>query len=128
MGDKSIEVYIEDKLTDSIIQAIIAVHKTLGPGFLENIYRKSLVIELQSLDLCVETEKEINIHYKGQIVGVHRLDILVEKQIVMELKTVEALSKAHYAQIRSYLQATGLKTGLLVNFATAKADFRRIDT
>jgi GxxExxY protein len=118
---------IEDPLTEAIIRCIIRVHQTLGPGFLESIYRHALMRELEKRGLRAETEKEIQVLYDGVVVGQHRLDILVEGQIVVELKTVEALSKAHYAQLRSYLKACRLRVGLLVNFATEKADYRRVE-
>ena len=114
-------------LTERIISAIIQVHQELGPGFLENVYRNALMIELKRQGLEAESEKEIVVYYTGQEVGRHRLDILIEDRIVLELKTVEKLGKAHYAQIRSYLKASGCKTGLLVNFSEEKADFRRVD-
>ncbi|HLA48672.1 MAG TPA: GxxExxY protein [Nitrospinota bacterium] len=119
--------YEKDKLTELIIQSIIRVHQILGPGFLESIYRKALMIELRKQGLNVETEKEAVVYYEAEEVGRHRLDIVVEDRVIIELKTVEELSKAHYAQVRSYLKATGLKIGLLVNFAKEKADFRRIE-
>ena len=119
--------YEKDKLTELIIQSIIRVHQILGPGFLESIYRKALMIELMKQELNVETEKEAVVYYEAEEVGRHRLDIVVEDRVIIELKTVEELSKAHYAQVRSYLKATGLKIGLLVNFAKEKADFRRIE-
>ena len=118
--------YKEDALTDLIIKCIIKVHKTLGPGFLENIYRKALFIELRNNNLEVENEKEIKIFYDNEEIGIHRLDILVGNKVIVELKTVESLHKSHYAQIRSYLKATNLAIGILVNFAGDKADFRRI--
>ncbi len=119
--------YDKDELTEDIIRCIIKVHQKLGPGFLESIYRKSLLIELQLAQLSVETEKEVTILYGDTEVGVHRLDLLVEKKIIVELKTVEYVSKAHYAQVRSYLRATQLRTAILVNFALERADFRRIE-
>ncbi|MEW6620662.1 MAG: GxxExxY protein [bacterium] len=115
--------YQENLLTEIIIQCIIKVHQTPGPGFLESIYRRAMVIELTKQGLRVETEKEILIYYEGEEVGKHRLDILVESKVIVELKTVEELSKAHYAQVRSYLKATGVKVAILVNFAKEKADF-----
>jgi len=116
-----------DTLTREIIGAIITVHSKLGPGFLENIYRNALQIELTRRHLRVEMEKTVSIRYEGEEVGVHRLDLLVEGSVIIELKTVETLGKTHYAQIRSYLKATGCQIGLLVNFADEKADFRRIE-
>jgi GxxExxY protein len=119
--------YHHDQLTRTIIQCIIKVHRTLGPGFLESIYRKSLLIELQKHELFVETEKEIVIYYDGVEVGRHRLDILIQNSVVVELKTVELLCGAHYAQLRSYMKATESPVGILVNFSKEKADFRRIE-
>ncbi|MFN3653632.1 MAG: GxxExxY protein [Armatimonadota bacterium] len=114
-------------LTRLVISAIIRVHQVLGPGFLENIYREALILELVKRGLRVEKEKSITVVYDGEEVGTHRLDILVEGRIIIELKTVEELSRAHYAQLRSYLKATGLELGILVNFAKEKADFRRVE-
>jgi GxxExxY protein len=119
--------YQEDRLTQVIIDGIIKVHQVLGPGFLESIYRRALVLEFRSRQLFVETEKDIVVCYQGEEVGRHRLDIVVENRAIVELKTVEELSKAHYAQVRSYLKATGLGVAILVNFAKEKADFRRIE-
>jgi GxxExxY protein len=119
--------YADEELTGNIIECIIAVHQTLGPGFLESIYRRALLIEMRKKGLAAETEKEVIIYYDGEEVGRHRLDILAEDRVVVELKTVESLSKAHYAQVRSYLKATDLELGLLVNFAGEKADFRRVE-
>lgn len=114
------------RLTGEIIGCVIEVHQTLGPGFLENIYRRAMVCELRGRGLDVDVEREVVIYYKGIEVGRHRLDLLVERHVIVELKTVESLGTAHYAQVRSYLKATGLQTGLLVNFAAAPADYRRI--
>ena len=119
--------YKEDKLTEAIIECIIKVHQALGPGFLESVYHRALLIELNKFSLTVETEKEVVIYYDGQEVGRHRLDIFVEQEVIIELKTVDDLSKAHYAQVRSYLKATGVRVAILVNFAKEKADFRRIE-
>ena len=116
-----------DLLTGRIIDAIITVHSKLGPGYLESIYQNSMMIELRKQGLVAEAEREFTVLYDGEEVGLHRLDILVEETIVLELKVVEQLMKKHYAQVRSYLKATGCRTGLLVNFAGEKADFRRID-
>jgi len=113
-------------LTEVILGCVIRVHQALGPGFVEKIYRRAVVIELQKHGLFVEVEKRVRICYDGQIVGMHVLDVVVEGQIILELKTVDALSKAHYAQVRSYLKATGLETGLLINFSGARADYRRV--
>lgn len=113
-------------LTHLIIESIIQVHRVLGPGFLEVIYQRALVLELRKRDIPVSTEVEVTIRYDGQSIGRHRLDIVVADEVIVELKTVEELSKAHYAQVRSYLRATGFPVALLVNFSKEKADYRRI--
>ena len=117
----------EQALTARIIEAIIRVHQALGPGFLESIYRNALCLEFAAQGLSFECEKEIVIYYEGRVVGLHRLDFVVEDEVIIELKTVENLAKCHYAQLRSYLKAANTRIGLLVNFAGEKADFRRID-
>lgn len=119
-------MYGQLELTERIVGCVIQVHRTLGPGFLEKIYRRALRIELRKQGLAIESEKDVVILYDGHIVGRHRLDLVVEGSIVVELKTVAALSRAHYAQTRSYLKATGLSLALLINFATPRADFRRV--
>lgn len=117
----------DSQLTQKIIQAVIKVHQTLGPGYLERIYQNALVIELTRQKLAVESEKEISIYYEGELVGVHRLDLVIEGHVIIELKTVENLLGIHYAQVRSYLKATRLDIGLLINFAAEKADYRRVE-
>lgn len=119
--------YREDELTEGILRCVIKVHQTLGAGFLESIYRNALLWELRKQGFAAETERELPIYYEGQEVGRHRVDILVEHKVIVELKAVEELGRPHYAQVRSYLRAADLRTGLLVNFSKDKADFRRIE-
>jgi GxxExxY protein len=106
---------------------MIEVHKQSGPGFLEKVYRRAIAIELQEQGLRFETEKEITLQYKGKRVGTHRLDLFVEDELVVELKTVDELNKKHYAQVRSYLKATDKPVGLLVNFADFQLNARRVE-
>jgi GxxExxY protein len=93
---------------------------------LESAYRNALEIELLDLGMKVAREKEIDLYYKNKLVGRHRLDLIVEESVVLELKAVETLNQKHYAQIRAYLFASGIDTGLLINFSGHKADFRRV--
>ena len=118
--------YVSDPLTDRIIYGVIRVHQRLGPGFVEVVYRRALVVELGKVGLACDTEKEILIYYDGVQVGRHVLDLLVGGKVIVETKAVDALNKLHYAQVRAYLKATGLSVALLVNFGDARADFRRI--
>jgi GxxExxY protein len=121
------QALLDDRITRRSIHCIIKVHHGLGPGFLESIYRRALLIELEQNQLSTEVEKEIPVYYCDKDVGRHRLDLLVEGRVIIELKTVETLSRAHYAQVRSYLKATNLDTALLVNFNDQRVDFRRIE-
>lgn len=84
------------------------------------------MVELRSQGLRVEAEKEVSILYRDQLVGTHKLDLLIEDCLIVELKTVEQLTKIYYSQLRSYLKATNLPVGLLVNYASSKADIRRV--
>ena len=116
-----------EALTEKIIGCVVQVHRTLGPGFLESIYRKALLLELRAASLQVETEREVIIRYRGEKIGRHRMDLVVEEAVVVELKAVPQLAAAHYDQLRSYLRASGMAVGLLVNFGRERSDFRRID-
>ena len=118
--------YQFEDLSSKIIGAAIAVHRGLGPGFLENIYEEALKIELTKQSIQFEYQKEIQITYSGETAGAHRLDLLVENSIVVELKTVKTLADIHYAQLRSYLKATGLKVGLLFNFSKPTLEVKRV--
>ena len=119
--------YHHDQVTSTIIECIIRVHKTLGPGFSESIYRKSLMIELKLHKLDVETEKEVRVYYGDSEVGCYRLDLVVNQKIIVELKTVDAINQVHYAQARSYMKALKSNVAILVNFSRERADFRRLE-
>ena len=102
------------------------MHKELGSGFLENIYEEAVKVELSRDGLDFDSQKEIRIEYSGVEVGIHRLDLLVENEIIVELKAVKELADIHFAQLRSYLKATGLKVGLLLNFSKPTLEVKRI--
>ena len=115
-----------EELSKKIIGAAIEVHRALGPGFLESIYEQALKVELVEHDIHYDSQKDIKIKYLGVEVGLHRLDLLIENQIIIELKAVKELTDIHFAQLRSYLKATGLKVGLLFNFAKPTLDIKRV--
>ncbi len=115
-----------EKVIYDTIRAMIEVHKQLGPGFLENVYHRALEIELAYRGIKFETEQEVEVTYRDSVIGIHRLHILVENQLVVELKTVESIGKKHYAQVRSYLKATHRKVALLANFSDYSLDPRRV--
>ena len=98
------------------IGCAIAVHRVLGPGFLESIYRKAMCIELEDRKLAYERERAIRVNYRGVDIPGQRVDLIIEGLIVVELKSVIRLDEVHRAQVISYLRTTGLKGGLLVNF------------
>jgi len=120
------ETHQFEELTNKIIGAAILVHRELGPGFIESIYEEALKVEFTEHNFSFESQKEITIKYLGVVVGVHRLDLVVEKQVILELKAVKELTDVHFAQLRSYLKATGLKVGLLLNFSKPTLEIRRV--
>ncbi len=116
-----------DDLIYRVIGCLIAVHKDLGPGFLESLYHRAVEIELAHQGIGFESEKEIELQYRGKPIGCHRLDLVVENELVVELKAVDELHKKHYTQVRSYLKATNKPVGLLANFADQQLDPRRVE-
>ena len=105
-----------DELTEKIIGAAIEVHRILGPGLLESIYEEALCHELGLRGLRVERQIEVAVNYKAIVIKGQRLDVLVEGQVVVELKAVTRLPEVAMAQALSYLKATGLKRALVLNF------------
>ena len=108
--------YPLQELTEKIIGAAMAVHKELGPGFLECIYENALALELESRGHNVERQVACDVLYQNRHVGQHRLDVLVDGEIIVELKSVERILKVHAAQLRSTLKAARKQVGLLINF------------
>ena len=106
----------DEALAHRVIGAAIEVHRHLGPGFLESIYKKAMEHELTTSGLLVEREKEILVPYKDIQIAGQRLDLLVGGRIIIELKAVESIAPIHEAQLISYLKATQLRLGLLINF------------
>ena len=111
--------------TERIIAAAIRVHRELGPGFLESVYEHALAVEFALSGIQFVRQKPIALFYKDHQIGEHRLDFLVEDQIVVELKAISALEDIHFAIGRSYLKATNLQDGLLLNFATIPLTIKR---
>src|SRR6266849_6418419 len=116
----------DSQITDAIIAAAIAVHRELGPGFIESVYEQALAVEFALRGIAFVRQKPIPLFYRDHQIGEHRLDFLVEDKIVVELKAVEALENVHFAIIRSYLKAAGLADGLIVNFSTMPLTVRRV--
>ena len=112
-------------ITYLINGAIFEVNRELGAGFLEKVYENALLIELIERGLKALNQVPIQVKYKERNVGEYYADIVVENQIILELKAVDKLQKVHEAQLLNYLKATGLKIGLLVNFKHPKAEIKR---
>lgn len=108
-----------------IVNAAIQVRKTLGYGFLEKVYENALLIELRKRGLTAQQQKPISVFYEGQVVGDFYADILVNDQIILELKVGEAIAKEHIAQILNYLKATGIRLGILLNFGPKGVEHKR---
>ena len=114
------------ELSGNVIAAAIEVHRALGPGFLESIYEEALCVELAARDIRFERQKSLSIVYRGHPVGEHRLDLLVEAALIVELKAVSMLDDIHFSIVRSYLKALDLEDALLLNFAASPLCIKRV--
>jgi GxxExxY protein len=108
----------EEQIVSKTIGCGIEVHRTLGPGFRERIYERAFFLELESRGLSFECEKPIDVIYKQWKIPGQRIDLIVERVVIVELKAVPKLRQLHRRQLVSYLRSTGLKVGLLMNFNT----------
>ncbi|MEZ6143426.1 MAG: GxxExxY protein [Zavarzinella sp.] len=105
-----------DKLANAVIDAAFEVHRFLGPGYLERTYEEALSIEFSLRKILFSRQHAIALSYKGRSIGEGFLDFLVGGELIVEIKTVNALAEIHKAQVISYLKATGHTLGLLLNF------------
>lgn len=115
-----------DKLTERIIAAGIAVHKALGPGFVEQFYENAMTIEMAERKISFKKQVPLKLKYSGHFIGQHRVDIIVDDVITVELKAVRAIDDIHFATVRSYLKAARLKHGLILNFAKPVLEIKRV--
>jgi len=115
----------EEEITFKVRGCVFEVFRVLGAGFLELVYQQALLHELEVQGLRAEGQRALEVTYKGKTVGVYLADILVEDRIVLELKAVQSLTKAHEAPLLNYLKASGKRVGLLVDFTHPKAEIRR---
>jgi GxxExxY protein len=105
-----------DALATELLDAAIEVHRALGPGFLETIYEHALCLELSLRGIPFARQAIVRVHYKGELVGDARIDLLIAERLIVELKAIDQIAPIHLAQAMSYLKATGLPLALLVNF------------
>jgi GxxExxY protein len=115
----------EYDLTGKVIGLAMKVHSTLGAGFLESVYHKALALELQKSGIRFESEKKLTVLYDGVLVGEFVADMLVEDELIVELKAVQALATAPEVQTVNYLVATGIDFGLLLNFGAERLEFKK---
>jgi GxxExxY protein len=108
-----------EDLTGKVIKAAYTVHYILGPGFQEMVYRNALAIELQEMGIEVLKEFPIQVYYKEHLVGAYFADLIIEDQLVIELKAIENLAASHEVQLVNYLAATRIEHGLLINFGSS---------
>ena len=114
-----------EKLIKTIIDCAYNVRLQLGPGFLESVYKNALVLELKKHDIDCELEYPVNVFYDDTVVGEFRIDLIVEKTVIVELKAVNNLVSAHEVQLVNYLTATQVDNGLLINFGAPKLEIKR---
>ncbi|MDX2082356.1 MAG: GxxExxY protein [Terrimicrobiaceae bacterium] len=115
----------EDRIREKVIGAAMAVHRTLGPVFLESVYQRALAVELRREGVAFVEQAPLAVRYRGETVGEFVADFLVEEFLILELKAVQALLPAHEVQTVNYLAATGLENALLLNFGARSLEFRR---
>jgi GxxExxY protein len=108
-----------DELTSKVIGAAFTVHSTMGKGFLEKVYEQALAVELREQSIKVETQCPLPVYYRGINVGEYYADMLINDCLIVEIKAVEELSRAHEAQLVNYLTASGINDGLLINFGSS---------
>ena len=118
--------FLEKELTERILGASFKVSNTLGSGFLEKVYENALTIELRRINLSVEQQKRLQIHYDSVIVGEYQADLLVEGRVLLEIKATRQLDPVHEAQILNYLKATYIEVGLLLNFGPEPSIKRKV--
>ena len=114
------------ELTHKIIGCAMEVHRVMGPGFQEYIYQRALAIEMKAAGIKFEEEFEIPIHYKGDKIGLRRVDFWIEQNVSLEIKAKSELDNTHLSQAINYIEASNVSTGLLINFGASSLQFKRI--
>ena len=116
---------VDRELSYRVVNAFFEVYNTLGIGFLESVYARAMVIALRNREIEVDVEVPVKVFFEGHVVGVHRLDMLIEQRIVVELKSTEVLPRTALRQTRSYLAAANLELGIILHFGP-EARFHRV--
>ena len=116
---------LHGELTRSVIGCAFDVINELGHGFLESVYESAMIIALEEAGISVESQKPIDVSFRGRSIGNFYADLLVEEKVIVELKTASALAPEHSAQVINYLNVTGIQVGLLLNFGNPKLEYKR---
>lgn len=117
---------IYEDLSHVILNIAFTIHNSLGPGFTEGLYEKAFIYELEERGIAYETQKVITIHYKGKPLGIYRLDLVIDGKVIVELKAVTELNHLFKQQLISYLKATEMQLGLLINFGSRSVQHERV--
>lgn len=125
-GEKPDWEFPHSDLTERILGAAIHVHRQLGAGFLEKMYEKALCIELRKRGVQFEKQVPVRVVYEGEEIGFHRLDLVIERKVVVEIKAIKEIEDVHLATVLSYLKATRLTAGLILNYRAARLRIRRV--
>jgi GxxExxY protein len=125
MAQEGIVDLVLKDLSFQIVAAALEVHNSLGVGFLEKVYENALAKELRDQGHRVEQQKEVKVFYKGIEVGAYFADLVVNDQLIIELKVAECLQRAHEAQLMNYLRASKVRLGLLLNFGKTRLEHKR---
>ncbi|OGV98383.1 MAG: GxxExxY protein [Nitrospinae bacterium RIFCSPLOWO2_02_39_17] len=118
--------FLYKELTGEIIEASYNVHNGLGCGLLEKIYENSLAWEIELRKRKVSSQREFRVIYRNKEVGVYYADLVIEDKVIVEIKSVEKIDNVHRAQLLNYLRISGLKVGLIINFARPKLEYERL--
>jgi GxxExxY protein len=115
-------------ITDRIIGCAIEVHSNLGPGLLESLYETAMSIEMTRVGLSFKRQAAMPLYYKGELISEHRVDLMVEDAVIVEIKSIERLAPIHISQMLTYLKVAALRTGLILNFnsQTMRSGLRRV--
>ena len=117
---------IEEELSEKVLGACFEVSNTLGVGFLESVYHKALLVEMDTINIKFNSQPKMEVKYKRVIVGDFIPDIIVEDKIILELKVAQSISNEMISQLMNYLKAGGIKLGYVINFGKSKLEWKRI--
>ena len=121
--DKNI---VHKDLSYKIVELALEVHNELGCGFLEKVYENAMMILFEREGIPAKQQAPTDVYFENKVVGQYFADILVDNKIILELKTVDTIANVHKAQVLNYLRATGMKLGLILNFAKPRFEYKRL--